>query len=172
MPARMRFSVWTGGIKSRSFDPALVSSTSGVQTSIVHSLISTNARSGYPKFKAWGQMDLRVGNKTRHIPLALVLFFSLGSHAWAWGDEGHKVICELAFRLAKPNTRAEMQRLSARSSGGGPCSKCQSVSGGPRLSREPSLIALSVREGRPGLLGHWFGKAGPRWYASAGRSSP
>ena len=56
-------------------------------------------------------MDLRVGNKARHIPLALVLLFSLSSHAWAWGDEGHKVICEIAFRLAQPNTRAEIQRL-------------------------------------------------------------
>ena len=35
-----------------SFVPVPVSSTSGVQTSIVHSLISTSARSGYPKFKA------------------------------------------------------------------------------------------------------------------------
>jgi hypothetical protein len=32
-------------------------------------------------------------------------------YAWAWGDEGHKVICEIAFRLAKPSTRAEIQRL-------------------------------------------------------------
>ena len=32
-------------------------------------------------------------------------------YAWAWGDEGHKVICEIAFRLAQPNTRAEIQRL-------------------------------------------------------------
>ena len=30
---------------------------------------------------------------------------------WAWGDEGHKVICEIAFRLVQPNTRAEIQRL-------------------------------------------------------------
>ena len=56
-------------------------------------------------------MDLRVGNKARHIPLAVVLLFSLSSHAWAWGDEGHKVICEIAFRLAQPNTRAEIKKL-------------------------------------------------------------
>ena len=31
--------------------------------------------------------------------------------AAAWGDEGHKVICEIAFRLVQPNTRAEIQRL-------------------------------------------------------------
>ena len=31
--------------------------------------------------------------------------------AWAWGDEGHKVICEIAFRLVQPSTRTEIQRL-------------------------------------------------------------
>jgi hypothetical protein len=31
--------------------------------------------------------------------------------AWAWGDEGHKVICEIALRLVQPNTRAEIQKL-------------------------------------------------------------
>src|ERR1700733_2346351 len=98
-------------MKWRSSDPALVSSTGGAQTSIVHSLISTSARGAYPKFKAWRQMDLRVGNKAHHIPLALVLLFSLSSHAWAWGDEGHKVICEIAFRLAQPGTRAEIKNL-------------------------------------------------------------
>ena len=30
--------------------------------------------------------------------------------AAAWGDEGHKVICEIAFRLVQPSTRAEIQR--------------------------------------------------------------
>ena len=77
----------------------------------MHSLFSSSARSGYPKFKAWGQMDLRVENKARHIILTLVVLFSFSSNAWAWGDEGHKVICEIAFRLTKPSTRAEIQRL-------------------------------------------------------------
>jgi hypothetical protein len=31
--------------------------------------------------------------------------------AAAWGDEGPKVICEIAFRLAQPNTRAEIRKL-------------------------------------------------------------
>jgi hypothetical protein len=31
--------------------------------------------------------------------------------AWAWGDEGHKVVCEIAFRLVQPNTRAEIKTL-------------------------------------------------------------
>jgi hypothetical protein len=30
---------------------------------------------------------------------------------WAWGDEGHKVICEIAVRLVQPNTRAEIEKL-------------------------------------------------------------
>src|SRR4030088_3345694 len=30
---------------------------------------------------------------------------------WAWGDQGHKVICEIAMRLVQPNTRAEIQKL-------------------------------------------------------------
>ena len=33
------------------------------------------------------------------------------SHAWAWGDTAHQVICEVAFRLAKPATQVEIQRL-------------------------------------------------------------
>jgi hypothetical protein len=33
-------------------------------------------------------------------------------NAWAWGDEGHKVICEIAFRLAQPSTRAGRNRRS------------------------------------------------------------
>src|SRR5713101_7380843 len=31
--------------------------------------------------------------------------------AWAWGDQGHKIICEIAVRLVQPNTRAEIQKL-------------------------------------------------------------
>jgi hypothetical protein len=37
--------------------------------------------------------------------------FTMSSDAWAWGDEGHKVICEIAMRLVQPNTRAEIQKL-------------------------------------------------------------
>jgi hypothetical protein len=33
--------------------------------------------------------------------------------SWAWGDEGHKVVCEIAMRLASPSTQAEVQRLIA-----------------------------------------------------------
>ena len=31
--------------------------------------------------------------------------------ARAWGDQGHKSICEVAFRLTQPNTRAEIKKL-------------------------------------------------------------
>src|SRR5882757_3832462 len=31
--------------------------------------------------------------------------------AWAWGDEGHQIACEIAMRLAQPSTRAEIQKL-------------------------------------------------------------
>jgi hypothetical protein len=43
--------------------------------------------------------------------LALVVLFPVSSDAWAWGDQGHKVICEIAMRLVQPNTRAEIQKL-------------------------------------------------------------
>jgi hypothetical protein len=33
--------------------------------------------------------------------------------AWAWGDEGHKIVCEIAMRLAAPGTQAEVRRLMA-----------------------------------------------------------
>jgi S1/P1 Nuclease len=49
----------------------------------------------------------------RRILLALVVLFPISSNAWAWGDEGHKVICEIAFRLSQPNTRAEIRKLIA-----------------------------------------------------------
>jgi hypothetical protein len=42
------------------------------------------------------------------VPIALLGFIG---NAWAWGDEGHKIVCEIAMRLALPNTRAEIRRL-------------------------------------------------------------
>ena len=41
----------------------------------------------------------------------LLLLLPISSDAWAWGDEGHKVVCEIAFRHAKPSTRTEIERL-------------------------------------------------------------
>jgi len=31
--------------------------------------------------------------------------------AQAWGDDGHKIVCEIAFRLAQPDTRAAVRKL-------------------------------------------------------------
>ena len=42
------------------------------------------------------------------VTLALI---SLGGEARAWGDLGHKVICEIAYRLVQPDTRAAIDRL-------------------------------------------------------------
>ena len=43
--------------------------------------------------------------------LVAVLLIGAGRDALAWGDQGHKVICEIAQRLVKPNTRVEIQKL-------------------------------------------------------------
>ncbi len=48
--------------------------------------------------------------------MRLLLFLNLilgffCSHAWAWGDTAHQVICEIAFQMTKPATQAEIQRL-------------------------------------------------------------
>jgi hypothetical protein len=42
------------------------------------------------------------------VGLALV---ACSGHAWAWGDTGHKIVCEIAFRLAAPDTRAAVRKL-------------------------------------------------------------
>src|SRR5258708_5018374 len=47
----------------------------------------------------------------RHILLALAFLFPISSDAWAWGDEGHKIVCEIAMRVAEPATRAEIRKL-------------------------------------------------------------
>jgi hypothetical protein len=46
----------------------------------------------------------------RMLALLLVLF-PISSDAWAWSDQGHRVICEIAIRLVQPSTRAEIQKL-------------------------------------------------------------
>jgi len=43
--------------------------------------------------------------------LTIAALFALCGNAFAWGDTGHKVVCDLAFRLAAPDTRAEIRRL-------------------------------------------------------------
>jgi hypothetical protein len=48
-----------------------------------------------------------------HFLLTLLAFVSLCGEARAWGDNGHKVICEIAFRLVQLDTRAAVERLIA-----------------------------------------------------------
>lgn len=43
--------------------------------------------------------------------MTALVFLLLCSRAQAWGDLGHKVVCEIAFRLTLPDTRATIQRL-------------------------------------------------------------
>lgn len=43
--------------------------------------------------------------------LSTYALLALCDSALAWGDLGHKVICEIAFRLVQPDTRAAVRRL-------------------------------------------------------------
>jgi S1/P1 Nuclease len=60
-------------------------------------------------------MMARSGSMTsRRFRLALLFGAALGlvaSHSRAWGDEGHRVVGELAYRLASPDARAALDRL-------------------------------------------------------------
>src|SRR5438874_4032935 len=47
----------------------------------------------------------------RCLLLALMMLTAHISNAQAWGDTGHRVVCEIAFQLAAPGTRAEIRRL-------------------------------------------------------------
>jgi hypothetical protein len=51
------------------------------------------------------------------VSLATLAFLSCIGNAQAWGDNGHKIICEIAFRLAKPNTQDQIQKLIGLDSG-------------------------------------------------------
>lgn len=47
----------------------------------------------------------------RCILLAVLFIGTLCGEAFAWGDTAHQVICEMAFRMTKPATQAEVQKL-------------------------------------------------------------
>ncbi|MDA9420993.1 S1/P1 nuclease [Bradyrhizobium sp. CCBAU 53380] len=47
----------------------------------------------------------------RRFSLAAVFLLAFCTHASAWGDEGHKIVCEIAYRLAQPDTRAAIRKL-------------------------------------------------------------
>lgn len=42
---------------------------------------------------------------------ALLLALSLPSHALAWSDLGHRIVCEIAFREVRPETRQRVKEL-------------------------------------------------------------
>lgn len=44
-------------------------------------------------------------------PLAIFALLVFCNAAFAWGDTGHKIVCEIAFRLALPDTRAAIRKL-------------------------------------------------------------
>ena len=48
----------------------------------------------------------------RKLSFIAALLSVLGvSSAYAWGDEGHKTVCQIAFDKVKPSTRAAIVRL-------------------------------------------------------------
>jgi hypothetical protein len=47
----------------------------------------------------------------RALALVAMSLFAFCSPAVAWGDLGHKIVCEIAYRLAVPEARAEIRRL-------------------------------------------------------------
>src|SRR4051794_2226561 len=62
--------------------------------------------------RSGGRPTDETGEKDMHrIALALFVLLAAPANGWAWGDQGHKVVCEIAFRLAMPETRARIRRL-------------------------------------------------------------
>lgn len=47
----------------------------------------------------------------RLLSLAALILASFCDDARAWSDPGHKIICEIAFRLVQQDTRAAIRRL-------------------------------------------------------------
>src|SRR5712671_6894787 len=47
----------------------------------------------------------------RCLLIALFTFAANVGSAHAWGDTGHRVVCEIAFRISAPEIRAEIRRL-------------------------------------------------------------
>jgi hypothetical protein len=46
--------------------------------------------------------------------LAIVLALGAPNDCWAWGDQGHKIICEIAVRLAQPTCAASWAQYRRR----------------------------------------------------------
>ncbi len=49
---------------------------------------------------------------TRILPIALALTLASASEAFAWGDDGHRIVCEIAFQLLDQPHRNEVIRLT------------------------------------------------------------
>jgi hypothetical protein len=47
----------------------------------------------------------------RIVTIVATVTAALCGSAHAWGDEGHKIVCEIAYRLAAPDTRAAIRKL-------------------------------------------------------------
>jgi hypothetical protein len=59
----------------------------------------------------WSDENSEKANHMRSVLLGGLFLGWFCSNALAWGDTAHQVICEVAFRLTKPATQAEIQRL-------------------------------------------------------------
>jgi hypothetical protein len=46
----------------------------------------------------------------RTLALVIVGMVTFSGNALAWGDHGHKIVCEIAMRLAEPDTRAAIRK--------------------------------------------------------------
>src|SRR5262245_38475388 len=46
------------------------------------------------------------------LPIALTLSLSSASEAFAWGNEGHRIVCEIAFQLLDQPHQNEVIRLT------------------------------------------------------------
>jgi hypothetical protein len=47
----------------------------------------------------------------RYVLFAVIALVAGCNQALAWGDEGHQIVCEIAYRLAQPDTRAAIRKL-------------------------------------------------------------
>src|SRR6185312_2775723 len=51
------------------------------------------------------------GFSMRYLIAVALALAGMTGNALAWGDTGHMIVCEIAFRLAAPDTRAAIQKL-------------------------------------------------------------
>ena len=50
----------------------------------------------------------------RQLPFAasFLVALAIATDAYTWGDEGHKLVCQIAFDKVKPSTRSAGVRLA------------------------------------------------------------